>query len=128
MNSTKRPISPFMIGPHYRPQLTSILSITHRATGVLLSVVGAPLMLWWIAAVAGGPQSYQNVVAFFDHWFGTLVLAACLLSLSYHLFNGVRHLIWDSGRALDLRSAYTGGWLVLIATAVLTAILLGILT
>ena len=42
-----------MIGPHYRPQLTSVLSITHRATGVLLSVVGAPLMLWWIAAVAG---------------------------------------------------------------------------
>ena len=128
MNSTKRPISPFMIGPHYRPQLTSVLSITHRATGVLLSVVGAPLMLWWIAAVAGGPQSYQSVVAFFDHWFGTLVLAACLASLSYHLFNGIRHLIWDSGRALDLRSAYTGGWLVLIATAVLTAILLGILT
>lgn len=128
MNSTKRPISPFMIGPYYRPQLTSVLSITHRASGVLLSVVGAPLMLWWIAAVAGGPQSYRTVVAFFDHWFGTLILAACLLSLSYHLFNGIRHLIWDSGRALDLRSAYTGGWLVLIATALLTAILLGVLT
>jgi succinate dehydrogenase / fumarate reductase cytochrome b subunit len=117
-----------MIGPHYRPQLTSILSITHRATGVLLSVVGAPLMLWWIAAVASGPQSYQSVAAFFDHWIGALLLAACLLSLNFHLFNGIRHLIWDSGRALDLRSAYTGGWLALIATAVFTAILLGILT
>ena len=117
-----------MIGPYYRPQLTSLLSITHRATGVLLSVVGAPLLLWWIAAVASGPRSYQAVAAFFDTAFGMLVLAACLLSLSYHLFNVIWHLIWDTGRALDLRSAYTGGWLVLIATALLTAILLGVLT
>ena len=116
-----------MIGPHYRPQLTSLLSITHRATGVVLSVVGAPLLLWWLAAVAGGPQSYRDLTAFFDHWFGMLLLAVCLLSLSYHLFNGIRHLVWDSGRALDLRSAYTGGWLVLIATALLTAVLLGVL-
>jgi succinate dehydrogenase / fumarate reductase cytochrome b subunit len=117
-----------MIGPYYRPQLTSLMSITHRATGVLLTVVGAPLLLWWIAAVASGPQSYQTVVAFFGSGFGILVLAACLLSLSYHLFNGIRHLVWDSGRALDLRSAYTGGWLVLIAAALLTAVLLGVLT
>lgn len=128
MSTTKRPISPFMIGPYYRPQLTSILSITHRATGVFLSVVAAPLLLWWVAAVAGGPESYGTIVSFFDSWFGTLVLAACLLSLSYHLFNGIRHLVWDSGRALDLRSAYTGGWLVLIAAALLTAVLLGVLT
>jgi succinate dehydrogenase / fumarate reductase cytochrome b subunit len=117
-----------MIGPHYRPQLTSLLSITHRATGVLLSVVGAPLLLWWIAAVAGGPQNYEARVAFFDTPFGLLLLAACLLSLSYHLFNGIRHLVWDTGRALDLRSAYTGGWLVLIAAALLAAVLLGVLT
>jgi len=117
-----------MIGPYYRPQLTSLLSITHRASGVLLSVVGAPLMLWWIVAVASGPQSYQAVAAFFDSWPGLLILAACLLSLSDHLFNGIRHLVWDTGRALDLRSAYTGGWLVLIAAALLTAVLLGVLT
>jgi succinate dehydrogenase / fumarate reductase cytochrome b subunit len=91
-------------------------------------VVGAPLLLWWIAAVAGGPESYRTIVTFFDSWFGILVLAACLLSMSYHLFNGIRHLVWDSGRALDLRSAYTGGWLVLICAALLTAILLGVLT
>ena len=126
MNTDKRPISPFMIGPYYKPQMTSLLSITHRATGVFLSVVGAPLLLWWIIATAGGPDSFAR---FEDAVTGLPGLAAVVLSvvcLCYHLLNGIRHLVWDTGRALDLRSAYTLGWLVLIGTVVLTALLLGV--
>ena len=58
MSTDQRPVSPFMIGPHYKPQMTSLMSITHRATGVYLSVVGAPLMVWWIMSTAGGAASY----------------------------------------------------------------------
>ena len=58
MNTDRRPLSPFMIGPYYKPQMTSIMSITHRATGVFLSVIGAPLFLWWIIATAGGAESF----------------------------------------------------------------------
>jgi succinate dehydrogenase / fumarate reductase, cytochrome b subunit len=127
MSVKQRPLSPFMIGPYYRPQLTSVMSIAHRASGVFLSLVGAPLLLWWVSAVSGGPAAFQALHAWFSGWLGKVALIACLLSLAYHLFNGIRHLVWDTGRALDLRSAYTAGWLVLIATALLTAVLLGLL-
>jgi len=127
MKATKRPLSPFMIGPYYRPQLTTILSITHRASGVFLSVIGAPLLLWWIIAVSNGPQAYGVFLACMGGWIGKLALLACLFSLSFHTFNGIRHLIWDTGRALDIRSAYILGWIVLAATVLATAVLMGVL-
>jgi succinate dehydrogenase / fumarate reductase cytochrome b subunit len=103
------------------------MSITHRATGVFLSVVGAPLLLWWISAVSSGPQAYEAFWACMDGWMGKLTLFACLFSLSFHTLNGIRHLIWDTGRALDIRSAYTLGWVVLAGAVVSTAVLMGVL-
>ena len=128
MKETQRPLSPFMIGPYYKPQMTSLMSISHRATGVFLSVVGAPLMLWWIIATASGPSAYGRFEAFAESGPGWLALAVTVLCLCYHLLNGIRHLVWDTGRALDLRSAYTGAWLVLIGTVVLAAVVLGVMS
>lgn len=125
MKPKQRPLSPFMIGPYYKPQLTSLMSIAHRASGVFLSLVAAPLLLWFIIAVSSGPDAYQALVGFFSGWVGRILLAACVLGLFYHLFNGIRHLVWDSGRALEIRSAYSAGFAVLIATVLATAILLG---
>ena len=127
MNQDNRPISPFMIGPYYRPQLTSVMSITHRATGVFLSVIGAPLLLCWIIAVNNGPDAYQSLVAFFGGWPGKLLLLAILFSMNFHLLNGIRHLVWDTGRALEIKSAYTLGWVVLGGTVLLTLALAGVL-
>jgi len=127
MKNNSRPISPFMIGPYYKPQLTSLMSISHRATGVFLSIVGAPLLIWWIIATASGPQAYETLSSFLSSWLGIIVLAATLACMSFHLLNGIRHLVWDTGRALDIKTAYTAGWLVLIGTVILTAVLLGVL-
>lgn len=121
----QRPLSPFMIGPYYKPQMTSLMSIAHRASGVFLSLVGAPLLLWCIVAVGSGADAYAVLQGFFGSWPGQLLMAASLLALFYHLFNGIRHLVWDSGRALDIRTAYTAGWLVLIATILATGAMLG---
>jgi succinate dehydrogenase / fumarate reductase cytochrome b subunit len=115
-----------MIGPYYKPQMTSLLSITHRATGVFLSVVGAPLLLWWIIATAGGPDSFARFEGAVNSLPGLAAVVLSVVCLCYHLLNGIRHLVWDTGRALDLRSAYTLGWLVLIGTVVLSALLLGV--
>jgi succinate dehydrogenase / fumarate reductase cytochrome b subunit len=127
MNTDRRPLSPFMIGPYYKPQMTSLMSITHRATGVFLSVIGIPLLVWWIMATAGGPEAFARFEAVMSHPLGMLALAATILCLCYHLLNGIRHLVWDTGRALDVRTAYTLGWLVLIGTVVLAAVILGVL-
>jgi succinate dehydrogenase / fumarate reductase cytochrome b subunit len=115
-----------MIGPYYKPQMTSLMSISHRASGAFLSIVGAPLFLWWLVAASNGPEAYNGLLRFLDGAVGKLVLIACLVSLSFHLLNGIRHLVWDTGRALDIRSAYTAGWLVLIGTVILSAVLLGV--
>jgi succinate dehydrogenase / fumarate reductase cytochrome b subunit len=116
-----------MLGPHYRPQLTSMMSIAHRVSGVFLGVVGAPLLLWWLIALGSGPAAYAALLGFLGGWVGKLTLGLCTLSLSFHFLNGIRHLVWDTGHALDIRSAYTGGWLVLIATVLATAAFLGVL-
>lgn len=114
-----RPLSPHL--QIYRPQLTSVLSITHRATGAALAV-GTLLLVWWLVAAASGPEQFAQVQAFLATWFGKLLLLGWTIALFYHLANGIRHLFWDAGRGFDLRSAYASGWAVLAATVVLTAI------
>ena len=102
------------------------MSITHRATGVFLSIAGAPLPLWWIIATAGGPETFATFAGFASSMIGKLAIGVSVLCLFYHLLNGIRHLVWDTGRALEIRSAYTGGWLVLIGTVVVSAVVLGV--
>lgn len=126
MKTTQRPLSPFMIGPYYKPQMTSLMSITHRATGVFLSVVGIPLLLWYLVAVAGGPESYNGMLACLGGWAGRLILGFSVFCLSFHLLNGIRHLVWDTGRALDMKTATRAGWMVLVGTVILTVVLLGV--
>ena len=127
MKENHRPLSPFMIGPYYKPQLTSLMSIAHRATGVFLSVVGAPLLLWWLVALGSGPEAYAVTTGYLGGWLGTLAVLGSVFALCYHLLNGIRHLVWDSGRALELGMAYRFGWLVLGGTVVLAAAILGVL-
>ena len=119
MTSADRPISPHL--QIYRWQLTSVLSILHRAAGVVLSA-GAILLVWWLVAAASGPDAYDGVENFLGSWIGLLFLFGWTAALFYHLCNGIRHLVWDTGHALDLKSTYLGGWLVVGGTAVLTVI------
>ena len=119
MKSADRPISPHL--QIYRWQLTSVLSILHRAAGIVLSV-GAILLVWWLVAAASGPDAYEGVANFLGSWIGLLLLFGWTAGLFYHLCNGIRHLVWDTGQALDLKSTYLGGWLVVGGTAVLTVV------
>ena len=125
MTSDPRPLSPHL--QVYRWQLTSVLSILHRASGVALTA-GAVLLVWWLGAAADGPEAYAGMQAFLGSWLGLALLFGWSLALFYHLCNGLRHLWWDTGRGLELRQVYAGGWVVLAATIVLTvaAWLLGV--
>lgn len=117
MSSDPRPLSPHL--QVYRWQLTSVMSILHRFSGVALCA-GAILLVWWLVAAAAGPDAYEGVQAFLGSWIGVALLFAWSLALFYHLCNGLRHLWWDTGHGLDLPSVYASGWAVAAATAVLT--------
>jgi succinate dehydrogenase / fumarate reductase cytochrome b subunit len=121
--SVQRPLSPFMIGPYYRPQLTSMLSILHRITGLFLCL-GAVVMIAWACALAAGPEAYASYAALAHSLPGQVVAAGSVFALCYHLANGIRHLVWDAGKAFDLKSAYLGGYLVIAFSLLATALVL----
>lgn len=112
-----RPLSPHL--QIYRWQLTMLLSIAHRATGLAL-VAGTLLLAWWIIAAAAGPDAFAAAQAFIGSWFGRLLLFGWSLSLFFHLAAGIRHLFWDAGYGYEIATAYRSGYAVIAATAVLT--------
>ena len=117
--TSSRPLSPHL--QIYKPQLTSVLSITHRITGVGLSV-GTLLLVAWIVAAAKGPDAFAIVSGFMRNPIGLLLLFGWSVALFYHLANGIRHLFWDAGYGYEIETAYRSGWIVVGATIVLTVL------
>ncbi len=114
----RRPVSPH-IGI-YRWPITMVASILNRATGIALSV-GSLLLVWWLVAAAAGPQAFARVQAFVASPVGLLLLLGWTASLFYHLFGGIRHLVWDTGRGLSKPSLNPMTWVILALTALATA-------
>jgi succinate dehydrogenase / fumarate reductase, cytochrome b subunit len=119
--SMQRPLSPFMFPTWYRFQLTSALSILHRLTGIALGV-GSILLSWWLVAVAAGGELFAATHAFIRSPIGMVLLFLWSVAFFYHLCNGIRHLAWDAGYGLELRSAYRGGYIVIAAALLLTVL------
>jgi succinate dehydrogenase / fumarate reductase cytochrome b subunit len=117
MPASNRPLSPHLL--LYKPQLTSVLSIVHRATGVALAV-GLLLVVYWLVALAAGPETFGNAQRIMGSWIGKLILFGFTFALFYHLCNGIRHLFWDAGLGLDLKTVYASGWSVLAASIALS--------
>lgn len=117
VNRGNRPLSPHLT--IYRPQLTSMTSIFVRITGNAL-LVAALMIVWWFIAAATGPDSFASADAFVRSWFGDLVLFLSVWAIWYHLLGGLRHLIWDSGHALDVPKAEALGIVMIIGSVVLT--------
>ncbi len=109
MSSDQRPLSPHL--QVYKPQLTSMLSILHRATGVALAA-GTLVLVWWLVAAAASPAYFAFVQGFVGSWIGLILLFGWTYALFYHLCNGVRHLFWDAGLGFELETAYASGWAV----------------
>jgi len=115
---TARPLSPHL--QIYRWQLTMVLSIIHRATGVALAA-GTVLLIALLLALAAGPDAYQTVRAFCSSWLGMLMLFGWSWALCYHLCNGIRHLAWDAGWGFEIPRAYLTGWSVVVVSLLMTA-------
>jgi len=119
MGNTERPLSPHL--QVYKPQLTAVLSILHRATGVFL-VVGSLLLVCWLVALAKGPESYATVQELLGSGIGRTLLLAWVFTLFYHLCNGMRHLFWDMGLGFDMDTVYASGRFVVVVAITLTLI------
>jgi len=119
-----RPLSPHL--QVYKPQITSVMSITHRATGIALAAGTLLLVTWIIVVAVGDPAVYAGFSRFVASWFGMLLLLGWSAALFYHLLNGIRHLFWDAGYGFELPTMQATGYGVLIGTAVLTLLAWGI--
>lgn len=117
MASRDRPLSPHL--QVYKPQLTSVLSIMHRMTGIALAA-GTLMLVWWLLAAGAGAGAYAGFQDFAGSVLGRLLLLGWTFSLFYHLCNGIRHLFWDAGRGFGLPEAYASGWAVVGASGLLT--------
>lgn len=116
-----RPLSPHL--QVFRMLVTMIVSGLHRITGLGL-VITAFLLVWWFVALASGPQYFEFVDGLLDSWIGRLVMLVSLWGLMHHLLNGIRHLIWDTGRGFEMEQILRGAWIVLIGAPVLAVIAL----
>ena len=119
VNRGNRPLSPHLT--IYRPQMTSISSIFVRITGNAL-LVSTLLLIWWLLAASSSAAAFAVADYVITSWFGDIVMMLSLWALWYHTLGGVRHLIWDTGRGLELKTAERMGWMMIIGSLVFTAL------
>lgn len=113
-----RPLSPHL--GIWRWHVTMFTSIAHRASGIGL-YAGALILAGWCVALAMGPEAYQGYMAVLGSIPGKVVMFALTVALMYHLAAGVRHLVWDTGRGFQLKTADLWSWLC-IAFAILGSV------
>ena len=118
MSKSNRPVSPHL--SIYRPQISSVLSILHRITGMAL-FFGTPVLVVWLWSVAYAPGVYAELHDGLTSTFGRLCLLGWMAAFYYHLANGIRHLFWDAGYGFTIPVMTRSGWLVILFTVLMTA-------
>lgn len=114
-----RPMSPHL--QIYRMPITAVLSVLHRATGVIL-FLGSLLMIAVLISLANGAESWQVMQGLLSSGLGKLVLFGFTFSLYYHFCNGIRHLLWDIDKGLSVAEVHKSAWVVLGSSVVLTLV------
>ena len=120
MASPPRPLSPHLSIWKWRVHMT--VSILHRATGTALAIGAVLLFLWWLAAAATGPDAYAVFLNVATGWFGMLVGVGLTLVFFQHMMSGIRHLVMDTGAALDLGSSKAFATSTLVGSVLLTGL------
>lgn len=119
MVKSSRPLSPHL--EIYKPQITMIMSILHRITGVAL-YFGFALIAFWLFAAATSNEMLQFVNALFAHWLGQIVLFGFTWAMFHHMFGGIRHFIWDMGKGFSQKARFGMAWFSLFAALILTVL------
>lgn len=119
MKHIERPLSPHL--GIYKWQITMVMSILHRATGVFLSI-GLLMLTGWLLAIATGSSEYAQALDFFRSIIGRLLLFGWSFAFFYHFCNGIRHLFWDSGRGFEIEQVKKSGVFTIVAAIILTVV------
>lgn len=109
-----------MLGQYYRFQITSVMSLMHRVSGIVLAMSAFGLA-WWLLSVARGGEAWATASAVFGSLPGKALVFLASLALVYHFFNGIRHLLWDAGWGFEIPQVYRSGYTVAALTVVFTA-------
>ncbi|MCF3935901.1 succinate dehydrogenase, cytochrome b556 subunit [Acuticoccus sp. M5D2P5] len=114
-----RPLSPHL--SIYRPIVTMVMSIMHRVTG-MMNVAGLLLVLFYLLALAAGPEAFATANGIYGSWLGRIVLVAFTWSLIHHAVGGIRHFIWDTGHMLG-EERYALSWMTVTISILVTTVL-----
>ena len=120
MNDSKNPLSPHL--QIYRWQISSLISITHRITGIL-NFLGLIFISVWISSAGISENSFEYFSIFLKSFIGRFILIGFTWSMSYHLLSGIRHLFWDLGYGYEIKTANFSGILVILSSLILTIVL-----
>ena len=119
MNDFKNPLSPHL--QIYRWHISSLLSITHRISGVV-NLLALILIFFWLTALSLGENNYESFLLIINSFFGKFILIGFTWSMIFHSLSGVRHLIWDLGYGFEIKTANISGIIVIIFSLALTII------
>ena len=119
MNDFKNPLSPHL--QIYRWHISSLLSITHRISGVV-NLLALILIFFWLIALSLGENNYESFLLVINSFFGKFILIGFTWSMIFHSLSGVRHLIWDLGYGFEIKTANISGLIVIVSSLILTVI------
>ena len=119
MNDSKNPLSPHL--QIYRWQISSLVSITHRISGVI-NLLALILIFWWLLFLGFGESNYELFLLIINSFFGKFILIGFTWSMNFHLLSGIRHLFLDLGYGFEIKTANISGIIVIISSLVLTII------
>ena len=117
MNDSKNPLSPHL--QIYRWHISSLLSITHRISGII-NLLALILIFFWLLVLSFGESNYESFLLIINSFFGKFILIGFTWSMSFHLLSGIRHLAWDLGLGFEIKTANISGAVVIISSLVLT--------
>ena len=117
----ERPVSPHLTIWRWGPHM--LVSILHRITGAGLTLIGLPILVWWLMATAGSPDAYASFTSAATHWTGLVVLIGLTWAFFQKTFAGIRHLVMDTGMGFELSGNKLGAILTIIGSVLATALL-----
>ena len=119
MNDSKNPLSPHL--QIYRWQISSLLSIAHRISGVI-NLMALILIFFWLMLLSFSENNYELFLLIINSFFGKFILIGFTWSMSFHLLSGIRHLVWDLGYGFEVKTANISGAIVIVSSLLLTII------